>query len=399
KKKLSIAIDILTGLEAAHHFDMVHRDLKPANVLVSNKGEIKLLDFGLAKPEHGEDDLTQSGATVGSFRYMAPEQILNKSIDARTDLYAFGILLFYMTVGKLPFDASSNGGEFEIMEKQVREPAPIPNKLDSSIPLSLSDLILKLLSKSKHSRPESAAVVRDKIIDIMAHLKSTVNQPRKTQESSSSTVLKTPIILPPPSNAEVAQQWIQYGREKLYRLQANTLPKLQQLFSGLSGITFLFILLGSLVIAILTMAEENASQYNKYALNQGSKIQANASLTAHPNNKTVVKQDDKQNHKSMTVAKLTEQVQHTVTRSDKSKASPHSRDEFNGGKHVFFAQQKGSSTTLQTGASTLTFKHPKVISTIILHKASVGRLNFSNGYVYLEIQAADSLTWKRIFER
>lgn len=440
EKKLSISIDVLTGLEAAHHFDMVHRDLKPANVLVSNKGEVKLLDFGLAKPEHGEDDLTQSGATVGSFRYMAPEQILNKPIDARTDLYAFGILLFYMALGKLPFDASSNGGEFEIMEKQVREPAPIPNKLDPSIPSALSDLILKLLSKSKHSRPESAAVVRDKIIDIMAHLKPTTSKSRKTKQSSSSAVSKTSIILPPPSNAEVAQQWIQHGKEKLHRLRTNTLPKVRQLLSGLSGITFLFVVLGVLVIAILAMAEENASQYNKDTLSQGSKAQANAPLTTKPSKKketkqakqinkkethkaakpAVVKQADKQSHKSKAVAKkavtpekkvhqptpkkpskiklLTDQARHTVKRSDKSKVTPHSKHEFNGGKHVFFAKGKVGSIA-RRGESKLVFEHPQVISTIILHQASVGQSDFKKGYIYLDIKPANSFRWKRIFKR
>ncbi len=438
EKKLSIAIDILTGLEAAHHFDMVHRDLKPANVLVSNKGEVKLLDFGLAKPEHGEDDLTQSGATVGSFRYMAPEQILNKPIDARTDLYAFGILLFYMVLGRLPFDASSNGGEFEIMEKQVREPAPIPNKLDPSIPPALSDLILKLLSKSKHSRPESAAIVREKIVDIMAHLKPVPTKPEKTQQSSStsSQTSTTSIILPSPSNAEVAQQWIQHGKEKLSHLWRNTLPKLRQLFSGLSGIALLFVVLGALVIAVLTMAEETASPYLQETSRQ--ETQTNPILAKHkekqvqaqqPNNKqikpstskpVVAKQDNKRSNKMISTTKkkviqtkkekainpvlLTKQVRYTVTRSDKS-AVPRSKHEFKGGDHVFFQKsfRKNSSKTHRViskkGESKLVFDQPQVISKIILHKASVGRADFSKGYVYLEIKPTNSFTWKRIFER
>ncbi len=452
EKKLSIAVDILTGLEAAHHFDMVHRDLKPANVLVSSNDEVKLLDFGLAKPEHGEDDLTQSGATVGSFRYMAPEQILNKPIDARTDLYAFGILLFYMVLGKLPFDASSNGGEFEIMEKQVREPAPIPNKLDPSIPPALSDLILKLLSKSKHSRPESAAIVRDKIVDIMAHLKPVPTKARKPQQSPSSNVSKTSIILPPPSNAEVAQQWLQHGKEKLLRLWFNTFPKLRQLFSGLSGIALLFVVLGALVIAVLTMAEETAPSYPQET-KQETKAQANPALAKkqvtqtpvkHPSNKQakqstskpletkqstkVIKKQIKEvvQTKQATTAKkktitkkaskpkkenitppilLTKQVRYTVTRSDKSKVSRNNKHEFNGGNHVFFQKsfRKNSSKTHRViskkGESKLVFDQPQVVSKIILHKASVGRADFRKGYVYLEIKPTNSFTWKRIFER
>ncbi len=454
EKKLSIAIDILTGLEAAHHFDMVHRDLKPANVLVSSNDEVKLLDFGLAKPEHGEDDLTQSGATVGSFRYMAPEQILNKPIDARTDLYAFGILLFYMVLGKLPFDASSNGGEFEIMEKQVREPAPIPNKLDPSIPSALSDLILKLLSKSKHSRPESAAIVRDKIVDIMAHLKPVPTKARKPQQSSStsSQTSTTSIILPPPSNAEVAQQWIQHGKEKLSHLWHNTLPKLRQLFSGLSGIALLFVVLGALVIAVLTMAEKTASPYLQETSRQ--ETQTNPILAKHkekqvqaqqPNNKQIKPSTSKphvakQNTQKASATKkkevqtkkinitkkktaqtpkinkpkkektvkpvlLTKQVRYTVTRSDKSKVLSSSKHEFKGGNHVFFQKifKRNSNKThraiSRTGESKLVFDQPQVISKIILHKASVGRADFHKGYVYLEIKPANGFTWKRIFER
>ena len=427
EKKLSIAIDVLTGLEAAHDFDMVHRDLKPANVLVSTKGEVKLLDFGLAKPEHGEDDLTQSGATVGSFRYMAPEQILNKPIDARTDLYAFGILLFYMTIGRLPFDASSNGGEFEIMEKQVREPAPIPNKLDPSIPPALSDLILKLLSKSKHSRPESAAIVRGKVIDIMTHLKPTTNKPRKTQQSSSTNVSKTSIVLPPPSNAEVAQQWIQHGKETLRRLWTNTVSKLKQLFSGLSGITFLFIALGALVIAVLNMAEESASQSEKKITNNhGVQAQEEPTLTKKStttqsiakqvSNKGIIKNKvpqtsvTKQNSSNTNTAKkpeidkmvlLTQKVAYTITRSDESKITSKRKHEFRNGKHVFFKDINKDAwfKTATSGESEIEFKQPQVISKIILHKASVGRSNFKKGYVYLEIKPASGSKWIRIFER
>jgi serine/threonine protein kinase len=456
EKKLSIAVDILTGLEAAHHFDMVHRDLKPANVLVSNKGEVKLLDFGLAKPEQGEEDLTQSGATVGSFRYMAPEQILNKPIDARTDLYAFGILLFYMILGKLPFDASSNGGEFEIMEKQVREPAPIPNKLDPSIPSALSDLILKLLSKSKHSRPESAAVVRDKIVDIMAHLKPTPTKTRKPQQSSSSSsnVSKTSTILPPPSNAEVAQQWIQHGKEKFFHLWRNTLPKFHRLFSGLSGIALLFIVLGALVIAVLTMAEETASPYLQETSRQDIKTQAKPISATSKTKQAQVKQPQAKQTKPSTskpiavkqstqaVSKkskeavlqskqvnttkkktapikkankakqekvtplvlLTKQVPYTVIRSDKSAVSKR-KHEFKNGNHVFFqkAFRKSSNKThrviSKTGESKLVFDQPQVVSKIILHKASVGSADFSKGYIYLEIKPTNSFKWKRIFER
>ncbi len=162
---------ICAGLDAAHKLGVVHRDLKPANVLLATDGAIKLMDFGLAKPERGEEDLTQSGATVGSFRYMAPEQILNQPVDARTDLYALGILMYQMTTGTLPFTASSEGGgEFEIMEKQVRQMPEPPHKLNPSLPRAMSELIMSLLAKDPEDRPASCEVVREALADIARRL-------------------------------------------------------------------------------------------------------------------------------------------------------------------------------------------------------------------------------------
>jgi len=151
---------VCSGLEAAHKLGVVHRDLKPANILLATDGAIKLMDFGLAKPKQGGDDLTQSGATVGSFRYMAPEQILNQPIDARTDLYALGILMYQMTTGKLPFNASADGGgEFEIMEKQVRHDPKAPNELNPALSATTSNLIMALLAKDPDERPASCEAV------------------------------------------------------------------------------------------------------------------------------------------------------------------------------------------------------------------------------------------------
>jgi len=158
---------VCSGLEAAHKLGVIHRDLKPANILLATDGAIKLMDFGLAKPKQGSEDLTQSGATVGSFRYMAPEQILNQPIDARTDLYALGILMYQMTTGKLPFNASAEGGgEFEIMEKQVRHDPESPHKLNPALPPAMSDLIMALLAKDPDERPVNCESVHKKLASI-----------------------------------------------------------------------------------------------------------------------------------------------------------------------------------------------------------------------------------------
>ena len=204
---------ILSGLDAAHRQGMVHRDLKPANVMLATNGDIKLMDFGLAKPKHGDDDLTQSGATVGSFRYMAPEQILNQPVDVRTDLYAFGILLYQMLTGKLPFDSTSSGGEFEIMEKQVRHDPTPPNELNPLLPSELSELVIRLLAKDKDSRPGNCEVVQRKLLEIL--------QQAERLRSHSSQIIKRPNIKPEENAKEIARGLIRAWSRQFVRMLVN----------------------------------------------------------------------------------------------------------------------------------------------------------------------------------
>ena len=204
---------VLSGLDAAHRQGMVHRDLKPANVMLATNGDIKLMDFGLAKPKHGDDDLTQSGATVGSFRYMAPEQILNQPVDVRTDLYAFGILLYQMLTGKLPFDSTSSGGEFEIMEKQVRHDPVPPNEINPLLPSELSDLVIRMLAKDKESRPGNCEVVQRKLLEIL--------QQAERLRSHSSQIINRPNIKPEQSSREIARGLIRAWSRQFARMLVN----------------------------------------------------------------------------------------------------------------------------------------------------------------------------------
>jgi len=154
-----IANGILAGLEVAHEKGVVHRDLKPSNVFLNDDGIVKLMDFGLAKPKAGKDDITATGDMVGTYHYMSPEQIIGQELDARTDLYALGILLYRMCTGLLPF-TSSGGGEFEIMEKQVRHDPIPPRKVNGKIPKTLVSIIAALMEKKPEDRPEDCAAVR-----------------------------------------------------------------------------------------------------------------------------------------------------------------------------------------------------------------------------------------------
>jgi len=151
---------ILAGLEAAHKHGVIHRDLKPSNIFLHDDGTVKLMDFGLAKPKQSAEEITNSGDTVGTYHYMAPEQITGQGLDARTDLYSLGILLYRMCTGRLPF-TSTAGGEFEIMEKQLRHDPIPPRKINRKIPKVLADAITALMQKKPGDRLESCAIVRD----------------------------------------------------------------------------------------------------------------------------------------------------------------------------------------------------------------------------------------------
>ncbi len=429
KKKLRIAIEILKGLEAAHEFGMVHRDLKPANVLISKRGEVKLLDFGLAKPEEGGDDLTQSGATVGSFRYMAPEQILNNPIDARTDLYAFGILLFYMLIGKLPFDSTNNGGEFEIMEKQVRDPAPVPHDLDASIPLPLSNLILKLLEKNKHHRPENAAVVRDEIEDMLDQLQFLAS-PKKV-ETKPLKAEHTPTPTSSLSKHEIAQQWVDYGRFRWQKLLSKFIPNINKAHTDLSIIALVFIMLGFASISVLGMAEDTAAQTqaiqkkitqqtrDKAIEDKRKKAMQVAKATSVPAEKInkkpavvekpkevikakpTVKTKPKAKSKKRVARSLTYKVGHQVQRKDKTKVSSSQRHEFRGGSHLFYPDlaKKSWLSSFKRGDSTVLFNQPVSLSKIVIHKASVGDLDFKHGFIELEVKPAGKRKWKKVFSQ
>ena len=151
---ITVSKGVLAGLQAAHSREVTHRDMKLSNVFLNNNGGIKLMDFGLAKSRNTTDDITNSGITVGSYYYMAPEQILGNELDARTDLYAFGVILYRLATGKLPF-TSLGGAEFEIMEKQVRQQPSAPESVNPDISEELSAIIMRLLAKDPKERPEN----------------------------------------------------------------------------------------------------------------------------------------------------------------------------------------------------------------------------------------------------
>ncbi|MFI1729081.1 protein kinase [Streptomyces acidicola] len=169
-KALKITADVLAALEISHEMGLVHRDIKPGNVMMTKRGVVKVMDFGIARAmQSGVTSMTQTGMVVGTPQYLSPEQALGRGVDARSDLYSVGIMLFQLSTGRLPFEADS---PLAIAYAHVQEEPVAPSSINRSLPPAVDALVARALKKNPNERFPSAEAMRDECLRVAASLQA-----------------------------------------------------------------------------------------------------------------------------------------------------------------------------------------------------------------------------------
>ncbi|WP_394432262.1 protein kinase domain-containing protein [Streptomyces sp. SGAir0957] len=167
-KALKITADVLAALEISHEMGLVHRDIKPGNVMMTKRGVVKVMDFGIARAmQSGVTSMTQTGMVVGTPQYLSPEQALGRGVDARSDLYSVGIMLFQLVTGRLPFEADS---PLAIAYAHVQEEPVAPSSINRSLPPAIDALVARALRKNPNERFPSAEAMRDECLRVAQSL-------------------------------------------------------------------------------------------------------------------------------------------------------------------------------------------------------------------------------------
>jgi CheY-like chemotaxis protein len=160
---LAIGTQLAESLAVAHERGIIHRDIKPQNLLLDDDGLLKVMDFGVARLAERAAAVTEVGMVVGTPAYMSPEQLMSEPLDARSDLYAAGVVLYECVTGRLPFESAS---PISLIAKLLHQEAPPPTELNGDVPPALSTLIMRLLAKKPADRVQSAAELAQLLVQL-----------------------------------------------------------------------------------------------------------------------------------------------------------------------------------------------------------------------------------------
>jgi eukaryotic-like serine/threonine-protein kinase len=169
-KALKITGDVLAALAVSHEMGLVHRDIKPANVMITRRGVVKVMDFGIARAmQSGVTSMTQTGMVVGTPQYLSPEQALGRGVDERSDLYSVGCMLFELLTGRLPFDADS---PLAMAYQHVQEIPPVPSSFNRALSPAVDALVARALRKNPAERFPTADTMHDESERVLAATQS-----------------------------------------------------------------------------------------------------------------------------------------------------------------------------------------------------------------------------------
>ena len=186
---LEYATQVLSALSYAHNHGVTHRDIKPANIMITSHGLAKLMDFGIAKSA-GDMQLTRPGTTMGSVYYMSPEQVRGNTVDARSDIYSFGVTLYEMLTGRKPFQADTS---FSVLNAQLNDAPTPPVQINPALPQALNEIVLKAMAKAPWERFQTAEEMRNAIKAVQQGAQASAGAPA------------TPFAAPPPAFGSATQ--------------------------------------------------------------------------------------------------------------------------------------------------------------------------------------------------
>jgi len=196
---IPVFCQVLDGIDHAHELGIVHRDIKPANMMLTEKGTLKVLDFGIARLL-GSARMTRAGNIIGTLEYMAPEQVRGQETDGRSDIYALGMMLYEVLTGRLPFDSEN---EFELMKMQTEQTPVNPRELNPNIPEAVEEAIMRAIRKDPAERFQTAGDFREMLLE--AGLGADAVMHGATGSFRRSSTSKPPISKPGMVTGEAAQ--------------------------------------------------------------------------------------------------------------------------------------------------------------------------------------------------